>query len=101
MKDERLQLALEVCTKCGVEGTGVWLAWGRACLQCGDFAGARDKFGHCLKVHAPIVSVSVCVSVVTSLGPGTSSHIASGYMVCWGVGRWGWGGALCVCVSLW
>ena len=68
VKDERLQLALEVCTKCGVEGTGVWLAWGRACLQCGDFAGARDKFGHCLKVHA--VSgvgmrwgVSVCVSL--------------------------------------
>ncbi|KAK7103379.1 hypothetical protein V1264_018289 [Littorina saxatilis] len=49
VKDERLQLALEVCTKCGVEATGVWLAWGRACLQCGDFAGARDKFAHCLK----------------------------------------------------
>ncbi|XP_076441937.1 uncharacterized protein LOC143280973 isoform X2 [Babylonia areolata] len=49
LKDERLSLALEVCTKCGVEPTGVWLAWGRACLHCGDFAAARDKFAHCLK----------------------------------------------------
>ena len=60
MKDERLALALEVCTKCGVESTGVWLAWGRACLQCGDFAGARDKFAHCLKVHSAGMCVCVC-----------------------------------------
>lgn len=48
--DERLPLALEVCTKCGVDATGVWLAWGRACLTSGDYTGARDKFSHCLKV---------------------------------------------------
>ena len=64
------------------------------CL-CGDFAGARDKFGHCLKVHTPIVSV--CVSVVTSLGPGTSLAIASRYMLFQG---WGCGGgsvSVCLC----
>ncbi|KAL8592594.1 hypothetical protein ACOMHN_026524 [Nucella lapillus] len=49
IRDKRLPLALEVCTKCGVEPSGVWQAWGRACLQCGDFGAARDKFAHCLK----------------------------------------------------
>lgn len=49
IRDERLSLALEVCTKCGVEATGVWQAWGRACLHSGDFTAARDKFAHCLK----------------------------------------------------
>ncbi|KAL8592597.1 hypothetical protein ACOMHN_026527 [Nucella lapillus] len=51
IRDERLPLALEVCTKCGVEPSGVWQAWGRACLQCGDFGAARDKFAHCLKAR--------------------------------------------------
>ncbi|KAK7502719.1 hypothetical protein BaRGS_00005969, partial [Batillaria attramentaria] len=49
VRDERLPLALEVCTKCGVDSAVVWVAWGRACLHIGDFAGARDKFAHILK----------------------------------------------------
>lgn len=49
IRDERLHLALEVCLKCGVDAAGVWLARGRACLQIGDFAAARDKFAHILK----------------------------------------------------
>ena len=48
--DERLSLAMEVSTKCGIDPAGVWSAMGFACLQLGDFAGARDKFSHCLKV---------------------------------------------------
>ncbi|GFO26040.1 Zinc finger fyve domain-containing protein 26 [Plakobranchus ocellatus] len=47
--DERLSLAMEVSTKCGIDPTGVWSAMGFACLQLGDFTGARDKFFHCLK----------------------------------------------------
>ena len=62
---------------------------------CGDFIGDRDKFAHCLKVHALLVCVCVCVclclcvcvcvSVVTSPGPGTSLPTASRYMLCWDV----------------
>lgn len=48
--DERLPLAMEVSTKCGLDPTGVWVAWGMMCLQSGDFPGAREKFSKCLKV---------------------------------------------------
>ncbi|GFR95860.1 zinc finger FYVE domain-containing protein 26-like, partial [Elysia marginata] len=47
--DERLSLAMEVSTKCGIDPAGVWSAMGFASLQLGDFIGARDKFSHCLK----------------------------------------------------
>ncbi|CAG5123692.1 unnamed protein product, partial [Candidula unifasciata] len=50
--DERLSLAMEVSTKCGIDPAGVWSAMGFACLHLGDFTGARDKFAHCLKVPA-------------------------------------------------
>ncbi|BFZ12118.1 hypothetical protein BsWGS_15157 [Bradybaena similaris] len=50
--DERLSLAMEVSTKCGIDPSGVWSALGFACLHLGDFIAARDKFAHCLKVPA-------------------------------------------------
>ncbi|CAH1802978.1 unnamed protein product, partial [Owenia fusiformis] len=50
IEDERLSLAMEVSTKCGLEPMGVWVAWGTACLTAGDFKGAREKFAKCLKV---------------------------------------------------
>ncbi|XP_059142669.1 zinc finger FYVE domain-containing protein 26-like, partial [Physella acuta] len=50
LADERLALAMDVSTKCGIDPTGVWSAMGFACLSLGDFQGAREKFGHCLKV---------------------------------------------------
>jgi len=48
--DERLPLAMEVSTKCGLDPTGVWVAWGMMALQSGEFPTARDKFSKCLKV---------------------------------------------------
>ena len=50
IEDERLKLAIEVSTKCGLDPSTVWAAAGLACLQAGDFAAARDKFSRCLKV---------------------------------------------------
>ncbi|ESP02327.1 hypothetical protein LOTGIDRAFT_238051 [Lottia gigantea] len=50
ISNERLGLAMEVSTKCGLDPTGVWSAWGMALLQCGDYTAAREKFSHCLKL---------------------------------------------------
>ncbi len=50
IEDERLALAMEVSTKCGLDTSGVWSAWGKACLYSGDYTAAREKFSHCLKV---------------------------------------------------
>ncbi|XP_069118425.1 uncharacterized protein [Argopecten irradians] len=47
---ERLPLAVEVSTKCGLDPAGVWAAWGMSCLQAGDFTRAREKLNRCLKV---------------------------------------------------
>lgn len=47
---ERLSLAMEVSTKCGLDTSGVWGAAGFALLQAGDFPGAREKFSRCMKV---------------------------------------------------
>ncbi|XP_072171552.1 uncharacterized protein [Diadema setosum] len=49
---ERLSLAMEVSTKCGLEPGAVWAAWGLSCLQAGDYQGAREKFSRILKVPA-------------------------------------------------
>ncbi|XP_062609221.1 zinc finger FYVE domain-containing protein 26-like [Saccostrea cucullata] len=46
---ERLHLAVEVSTKCGLDPAGVWAAWGMNCLLDGDFPSAREKFSRCLK----------------------------------------------------
>ena len=48
---ERLPLAIEVSTKCGLDPSGVWAAAGFAHLQAGDFATAREKFARCMKVR--------------------------------------------------
>ena len=50
IQDERLKLAMDVSTKCGLDPSGVWGAWGLTCIKQGDYAGAREKFGRCLKV---------------------------------------------------
>ena len=51
---ERLHLAVEVSTKCGLDPAGVWGAWGMNCLLSGDFPGAREKFSRCLKVSKEV-----------------------------------------------
>ena len=48
--EERLPLAMEVSTKCGLDTLGVWAAWGTACLHVGNFQKARTMFSRCLKV---------------------------------------------------
>nr|XP_054759360.1 zinc finger FYVE domain-containing protein 26-like [Lytechinus pictus] len=46
---ERLSLAMEVSTKCGLDPGAVWAAWGLSCLQAGDYEGAREKLSKILK----------------------------------------------------
>lgn len=55
IEDERLSLAMEISTKCGLEPSSVWAASGFACLQAGDFAAAREKFAMCMKVRFPTI----------------------------------------------
>ncbi|KAK7904153.1 hypothetical protein WMY93_016760 [Mugilogobius chulae] len=49
LEDEHYQLAVEVSTKSGLDPSGVWQAWGLACLKGGNLSGAREKFARCLK----------------------------------------------------
>uniref|UniRef100_A0AAR2J1K8 Zinc finger FYVE domain-containing protein 26 n=1 Tax=Pygocentrus nattereri TaxID=42514 RepID=A0AAR2J1K8_PYGNA len=52
LEAEYYQLAVEVSTKSGLDPSGVWHAWGMACLKAGCLTGAREKFFRCLK--APV-----------------------------------------------
>lgn len=61
IENERLQLAVEVSTKCGIDTSGVWSAWGMSCLQGGDFIAAREKFSRCLRVYLNIDSLSLFI----------------------------------------
>ena len=51
IQDDRFRLAMEVSTKCQLDTSAVWGAWGMACLKCGDFTTARNKFKHCFQVR--------------------------------------------------
>ena len=55
IENERLSLAMEVSTKCGLDPAGVWVTWGMMCLQGGNFTGAREKFIKCLKVRSDMI----------------------------------------------
>ncbi|XP_059471700.1 zinc finger FYVE domain-containing protein 26 isoform X2 [Neocloeon triangulifer] len=46
---ELWSLALEVSTKAGLDRTGVWAAWGKACLRAGKWQEAREHLVHCLQ----------------------------------------------------
>jgi len=46
---EQWALALEVSTKAGLDRTGVWAAWGKACLKAGKWQEAREHLMHCLQ----------------------------------------------------
>lgn len=63
---ERLHLAVEVSTKCGLDPAGVWAAWGMNCLINGDFPQAREKFNRCLKVSCVEFW---CNTVITACKP--------------------------------
>lgn len=67
VKSERLSLAMEVSTKCGLDTTAVWSAWGSSCLRAGAYEMARSKFSRVLKVmllrllyHISCISKYVC-----------------------------------------
>ncbi|EDO48452.1 predicted protein [Nematostella vectensis] len=62
IEDERLSLAMEVSTKCGLDPSGVWAAAGFASLSCGDFAAAREKFARCIKKVLDIIQTSPLIS---------------------------------------
>ncbi|XP_070571338.1 zinc finger FYVE domain-containing protein 26-like isoform X2 [Ptychodera flava] len=49
LQEERLDLAMEVSTKCGLDSTAVWSAWGTAHLKAAEYQQAREKFSRCLK----------------------------------------------------
>eukprot|EP01059_Diplonema_ambulator_P001742 TRINITY_DN11468_c0_g1_i3.p1 TRINITY_DN11468_c0_g1~~TRINITY_DN11468_c0_g1_i3.p1 ORF type:complete len:984 (+),score=350.57 TRINITY_DN11468_c0_g1_i3:1362-4313(+) len=41
---DRMELALNVCTKCGMSPDAVWVAWGREAIKLGDWDAARLYF---------------------------------------------------------
>ena len=43
-------MAMEVSTKCQLDTSVVWSAWGMACLRCGQLDKAREKLKHCFQV---------------------------------------------------
>jgi hypothetical protein len=43
-----VELALEVATKCRLSSEPVFIAWGVALLELGEYAAARDKFSRCM-----------------------------------------------------
>ncbi|XP_072283613.1 zinc finger FYVE domain-containing protein 26 isoform X2 [Pyxicephalus adspersus] len=50
LETEYYSLAIEVSTKTGLDPSGVWHAWGMACLKSDNLPGAREKFSRCVKV---------------------------------------------------
>ena len=50
IQDDRFRLAMEVSTKCQLDTSTVWSAWGMAYLKSGQFAAARSKLKHCFQV---------------------------------------------------
>ncbi len=48
--DDRFKLAMEVSTKCQLDATAVWSAWGMACIRVGEFTKARNLLKHCFQV---------------------------------------------------
>ncbi|XP_075048563.1 zinc finger FYVE domain-containing protein 26 isoform X2 [Mixophyes fleayi] len=49
LEAEYYNLAIEVSTKTGLDPSGVWHAWGMACLKSDNLFGAREKFSRCIK----------------------------------------------------
>ncbi|XP_038075616.1 zinc finger FYVE domain-containing protein 26-like [Patiria miniata] len=64
---ERLSLATEVSTKCGLDSSAVWSAWGMSCLRAGDYQGAREKFARILKAPIDKNVMSVPSKLVTDV----------------------------------
>ncbi|CAI8002630.1 Zinc finger FYVE domain-containing protein 26, partial [Geodia barretti] len=52
VQEDQFELAMEVSTKCQLDTSVVWSAWGVACLRCGELAKAREKFRHCFQMSS-------------------------------------------------
>ena len=66
VQEDQFELAMEVSTKCQLDTSVVWSAWGVACLRCGELAKAREKFRHCFQVSQHL-SLSLCLVFLSSL----------------------------------
>jgi len=49
IRDDRVRMALDVGTKCGIGVEPVWASWGLSVLKMGRYSDAKEKFVHCLK----------------------------------------------------
>eukprot|EP00001_Collodictyon_triciliatum_P100235 17625_1 len=41
--EDKMKLAVDVCTKCNIESEPVWRAWGLSSLRAGRYEEAREK----------------------------------------------------------
>ncbi|XP_055017123.1 zinc finger FYVE domain-containing protein 26 isoform X2 [Boleophthalmus pectinirostris] len=81
LEAEYYQLAVEVSTKSGLDPSGVWQAWGMACLKGGNLSGAREKFARCLKPpvdrnqlnQGPLLLQEIIQHLETSVRPATTT----------------------------
>ncbi|XP_019625924.1 PREDICTED: zinc finger FYVE domain-containing protein 26-like [Branchiostoma belcheri] len=67
IEDERLDLAMDFSTKCGLDSAGVWAAWGMAYLRTGNFQAAREKFSRCLKPPSDVNMISYSSKMLTGI----------------------------------
>ena len=70
-------LALEVATKCRLSSEPVFIAWGLALLELGEYAAARDKFARCMTRPADRPASFVALDSVAderSAASGSSLH---------------------------
>ncbi|KAL6058640.1 Nuclear pore complex protein Nup85 [Balamuthia mandrillaris] len=48
---DRMKMAIDVATKCGIEAEPVWAKWGIALLKMGRYNDAKEKFKYCLAAN--------------------------------------------------
>eukprot|EP01117_Protostelium_nocturnum_P015330 TRINITY_DN5935_c0_g1_i1.p1 TRINITY_DN5935_c0_g1~~TRINITY_DN5935_c0_g1_i1.p1 ORF type:complete len:1897 (+),score=781.85 TRINITY_DN5935_c0_g1_i1:251-5941(+) len=48
ISEDRLKLALDVASKCGIESEPIWISWGLSLLKIGKYTEAKEKFNSCL-----------------------------------------------------
>ena len=85
IEEERLVLAMEVSTKCGIEPVGVWVAMGKQCLAVGDYEAAREKFQHCLRVPVDrnVASASKLLEHIVEFLENTAPPLCSQVRMSW------------------
>lgn len=79
--DDRMELAMEVATKCRLDAGTVWMAWGMQKLRCGAYEEAREKFRHCLAprdrgVEPGSAGAATAPSAAATAGDGSGGEAA-------------------------